>query len=127
VLERYECDRISDEVKKILAGKTIYPPVYEPVSRQRLTERSEQGLTLTQGVLLVEGVIALALPVLRQFAQLKIFVAAEDEIRLQRLQSFYRLRKGLEQEASHIIAEREKEEVPFIKETAVWADVLVKL
>lgn len=127
VLERYECDRIGAEIKKILNGETVYPPVYEPITRQRLTEKSEQGLTLTRGVLLVEGVIALALPILRQHAKLAVFVSAEDEIRLQRLQSFYKVRKGLEQEAPQIINERENEEVPFVKGTAAWADVILKL
>lgn len=126
VLERYECGRISAAITKILSGETVYPPVYEAASRQRLTEKSEQGLALSQGVILVEGVISLALPILRENADLAIFVTTEDEIRLQRLQSFYRFREGLEQEAEEIITERENEEVPFIKETAAWADVILK-
>lgn len=124
VLERFEGVAIVAAVKKILAGEEIFPPVYDPVTRCRLSESGPVRFKMDSGFLLVDGVIALALKGLLDLARLKIFVSVSSEVRRDRLSRFYGEYKGLKNEATSIIEAREQEEVPFILGTQVSADIV---
>ena len=126
VLDRFEGSAIVQSVQRILLGETIYPPVYDPISRERVAEAGEKPYGLDRGVILVEGVIGLALEKLREMAQMKIYVEIPDVIRLERLQIFYRSVKGLAEKGDSIIQLRELEEIPFIRSTRQWADLIVQ-
>lgn len=126
VMERYDCKAIVSCVKGLLEGGVIYPPVYDAVSRRRVAETSRKGITATSGLVIVEGVIALALNELVDISPLKVFVQVSDEIRIERLFTFYRDVKKLSvSEVETVIAEREREEVPFVKNTAARADITI--
>lgn len=125
VLDRYEIPSIISSIKKIQQGKTINPPVYDPISRRRTAESGITPLSLNDGILFVEGIVALAVEVLINNAALRIFVDIPDKLRKQRLVAFYSDVKRLSRkEYEEIIEAREQEEVPFIKGTAVNADVI---
>lgn len=125
VLERYEIPSIISSTKRLQQGERIYPPVYDAVSRRRITESRVAPISIKEGILFVEGVVALAIEELVENATLRIFVDIPDELRRQRLVNFYSDIKGLDiKEYEDIIKKREKEEVIFIKETAVNADVI---
>lgn len=125
VLERYDCAAIIREFSELLRGRPIRPPVYDPVSRRRICERGEPPLRIGSGVLLAEGVIALALPELRRSSKLNIFVTVPDGVRRARLRRLYRHVKGLdERTAESIISARELEEVALIAQTRALADVV---
>lgn len=125
VLERYEIAAIVSSVEKILQGVPVYPPVYDIASRSRL-ERSESApIFINEGVLFIDGVIALAIKEFIESAALRIFVDIPDQLRRQRLVDFYSDTKKLgRRDCENIIEAREKEEVPFIKKTAINADVI---
>lgn len=126
VLERYEGQAIVESIHGLLRGKTIFPPIYNAKTRRRRAERGKTGIRIASGVLIVEGVIALALEPLVRMADLRIFVSVSDPERLERLRDFYTRNKGFtSKETEEIIQSREKEEVPFIKETAKKADIVV--
>lgn len=125
VMERYDCNEITRSIFSILEGKVVCPPVYDPVSRKRIAERGETFIQAQSGIVLVDGVIALALKELFAVTFLKIFVSVSDDIRMERLKYFYTQIKGrLPEETENIITQRENEEVPFIKNTAVHADLV---
>lgn len=125
VLERYDCNAITESIIKLLNGEKIFPPIYDPYSRKRLAEQGKEPIGIERGIILIEGVIALALKELLKKAALKIYVKTDDQIRLARLKKFY-LGKGFtNEEARIIISERELEEVPFTKETEIFADISV--
>ena len=125
VMERYDCAAIQRDINSLLQGRPIYPPVYDARTRQRMGEASSVPIQIVRGVLIVEGVIALALPRLREKAALKIFVSVEDSTRWARLLSFYGDFKGVGQsEAERILRGREMEEAPFVRTTQVWADLV---
>lgn len=125
VLERYEIPSIILSIQKVQQGKTIYPPVYDVISRRRISESGVAPISLTDGILFVEGVIALAIGELTENAALRIFVDIPDKLRKQRLVAFYSNIKRLDRkESEKIIETREQEEVPFIKRTAVNVDVI---
>ena len=125
VMERYDCANIQRDISLLFQGQVIYPPAYDSRTRRRVREASLEPIQVVGGVLIVEGVIALALTYLREKATLKIFVNVEDSTRWTRLQSFYCDFKGVDQgEAGLILHKREMEEVPFVLATQVWADLL---
>jgi uridine kinase len=125
VMERYDHEEITKAIQSIIRGQTVYPPVYDPATRRRIRERCSHGYRACNGVLIAEGVIALALQELLSEARLKIFVDAGDDIRSQRVYEFYRTVKSLEDRAiRELIHSREDEEVRFIQTTSKWADCI---
>lgn len=125
VLERYEIPSIISSVKRIQQGEAIYPPVYDAVSRRRITDSGVDSISMKSGIMIIEGVVALAIEELTENATLRIFVDIPDKLRKQRLVDFYANVKHLgKREYDNIIETREKEEVPFVKRTAVNADVI---
>ena len=125
VLERYEIPSIISSIKKVQRGKTICPPVYDAVSRRRVVEYGVDFISIKDGILFVEGVVALAIEELIKNATLRIFVGIPDKLRKQRLVDFYSNIKRLDRkEYENIIETREKEEVPYIKKTIANADVI---
>jgi len=125
VLQRYSCKEIIAAIRKLLIGHPIYPPTYDPVTRRRIQERTSIPLKAASGVILLEGVIALALEELRHCSWLNIFVTAPDAVRHERLNHFYHNVKGLDDQfTQRVIGSREIEEVNFIRGTAKWADMI---
>lgn len=125
VLERFEIPKIIESVRSLLEGKVIYPPQYDPITRQRLSETSEP-ISLPSGLFVVDGVIALAIPELREISHLNLYVEVADPVRIKRLQRLYSVVKGLPAEATHmILQEREGEETPLVRETRRWAHFVV--
>ena len=120
--------QIVSSIKKLQSGDSIYPPVYDAVNRKRIKELSDKQISLApnEGVLIVEGVVALAIPELMEIATLKIFVDIPDTVRKQRLKDFYSLTKKIDKNIyEKILSDREKEEVIFIKATHGNADILI--
>lgn len=125
VLERYEIPSLISSIKKLQQGGQIYPPVYDVASRRRITESGVAPISIKEGILFIEGVVALAIEELVENAILRIFVDIPDELRRQRLVDFYSDIKKLDtKEYEDIIKKREKEEVTFVKRTAVNADII---
>jgi len=125
VLERYEITSIISAIKKVQRGEVVYPPVYDAVSRKRTADSGAVPICITDGILFVEGVVALTIKELVENATLQIFVDIPDKLRKQRLVIFYSDIKRLNRkEYNEVIETREKEEVPFVKRTAVNADII---
>jgi len=123
VLERYDILEIASSIEQLLKGELISPPVYDPVVRKKTG--TGQPIGISNGILVIEGVIALALPELLTKANLRIFVDIADLPRIKRLVSFYRDIKKLDARSyKQLIRAREAEEVPFIKSTRSQADIV---
>jgi uridine kinase len=125
VLERYEINNIVTSVIGLLDGNPIYPPVYDTVKRERIKENQDSPMQIKNGVIILEGVVALAVPELLKRASFRIFVDISDALRRERMAEFYLdYKKMLESEFHSIMDEREREEVPFVKSTRYNADVV---
>ena len=125
VSERYNYPKIISSVQKIMKGDRIFPPFYN--SKTRLVTKSNETISvqLDAGICIVNGVVTLDIPELRKLANLKIFTEVNDDIRKHRLMEFYYQYKGCSSEESKmIIGERELEEVPYIKKTKIFADIV---
>lgn len=126
-VERYRVDELSNSVISLLRGQLASVTAYDPKTR----EFSGKVLTFqpqnSPYIVVLEGVIVLASEELRKIPALKLFVECEDCARVKRLISFYSDFKMLRKsEYGAIIKEREVEEVPFIKATRAFADMVVK-
>lgn len=125
VRERYNYSEIVESVRKILKGEKIFPPIYDPETRIVTRENLSDFFQIEKGICIVEGVIALAIRELRNLSDWKIFTEVNDEIRKKRLLEFYRdYKKCSHVESKEIIDTREVEEVPYIKETKIFADII---
>ncbi len=125
VLERYRVDELSNSVKSLLRGEYLYVTPYDSRTRELSCELLTFKLQPLPSIVLLEGVITLAVEKLRKISSLKLFVESGDHKRVKRLIRFYRDFKMLKKsEYKAIIKEREIEEVPFIKATRAFADMV---
>ncbi|MFX0087440.1 MAG: uridine kinase [Candidatus Hodarchaeota archaeon] len=123
VSERYNYSEIVKSIRKIMKGEKIFPPIYNPKVRKVTRGNLTQFKQIDHGICIIDGVIALDIPDLRNLADLKIYTDLNDEIRKKRLLEFYnRYKKCSRRESEEIINAREMEEVPYVKETKVFAD-----
>lgn len=126
VIERYKVDELSNSVMSLLRGESVdmrpYDSKTRALSREMLTIKSRPS----PSIVVVEGVVTLAVETLRKTSAMNLFVESSDLTRLKRLIRFYRdfkiLRKS---EYRAIIKEREIEEVPLIKATRIFADMVL--
>lgn len=125
VLGRYDCKEIVKSIKKVIAGENIYPPVYDVNTRRRIAQHSKESICVKSGIVIVEGVVSLSLKELLDIASLRIFVSIAEEVRIRRLVDFYNKTKKLSlKETKSIVNSRELEEVPFVKKTAQYSDIV---
>jgi uridine kinase len=117
-------DLLNEHLRQLRAGNTIHQPVYSFVSHDRT---GETVATYPCRVIIVEGILILANPELRELFDIKIFVHAEPDERLIR-----RLKRDIAERG------RDMEEVlnryqntlkpmhdQFIEPTKAYADIII--
>ncbi|MFW9996695.1 MAG: uridine kinase [Candidatus Odinarchaeota archaeon] len=125
VRERYNYLAIVEAIMKLLNGEKIFPPIYNPKTRRVNRNNVSSDLQISKGVCIVEGVIALDIPSLRDLSDFNIYTELNDKIRKKRLLEFYHQHKKFPiDKCNDIISARELEEIPIIKETMIFADIV---
>jgi len=125
VIERFDMVAVNLAVERIVKGQIVTPPVYNPITRRQIPGIGNDPISITSGILIIDGVITLADENLVKKSDFRIFVKISEYKRLRRLIDFYgRIKKIPREEYKKIIREREKEEVPLIKESSTRADVI---
>jgi uridine kinase len=123
VLQRFDIGRLSMDLGRLFSGETVEIRPYNPITRLRDTSPLLLAINKNADFVFVEGVIALADPHLRSFADLRIFVETTRFRRLKRLLQLYRDEKKIDREVYRsIIKEREVEEVLLVNTSKTWAD-----
>jgi uridine kinase len=84
-----ETDLMREHLDRLVAGKPVEKPVYDFTSH---TRREETETVEPRPVVLIEGILVLAEPALREQMDIKIYVDAPDDIRLMR-----RIRRDLQE------------------------------
>jgi len=126
VRERFKYQEIVEAVSRVKKGDEIYAPVYDPRTRSIIDKKS-QRLYIAEGIVIVDGVVALDIEELRNTSECKIFVDIDESVRKERLRRFYMdYKKCSSEEAEEVIQSRECEEVPIIKKTRDYADMVYK-
>jgi histidinol-phosphate phosphatase family protein len=126
VRERYQYTKITEAITRLLHGETIYPPLYDPKTRQVLKKKSSTGLYIEEhGIGIVDGVVALDIKEVRDISDFTIYAEVGDVVRYKRLHEFYLLdKKCSPNETEQIITSRETDEVAIIKKTKKYADII---
>jgi len=125
VIDRFHTKIMIKSLIDLYNGQIIYPPLYDFVKRVQILETGHKPITYKSGILIIEGVIALALSELRKLASISIHLEINNRQRLKRLIEFYTETKKLPaSECRRLIKEREKEEVPFINDKSKHADLI---
>ena len=125
VIDRYHIESLIISLRDLLSDKVIFPPHYDSISRTQIAEIGSKPLSFKSGILIIEGVVALAVKELEKLAKIKIHVEISDFQRYRRLINFYKVIKAIpSKEYRQLIKDREKEEIPYIKKTSQKADVI---
>ncbi len=74
-------ERLAADLRRLRAGEGTSRPVYDFAAH---TRRTEQVWISPRPVVVVEGILVLALPSVRELLHLKVFVAATDAVRRER-------------------------------------------
>ena len=127
VRERFQYKKISEAIIQIKEGNKVYAPIYDSNTRLIVSEKSSKPFYIEEGIFVVDGVVALDIKELRDISDFNIFVDVDDDIREKRLMKFYiDYKKCSVHESKKLIKARELEEVPIIKKTINYADVIYK-
>lgn len=125
VYHRFQSDKLESDFEKLLNGEKIFINTYDYLSRKHNQEQKEVRMN-AEGVIIIDGVISLGINVLRNNADIKIFVEADEEIRKKRFFEFYYM-KGLDRaQITELYENRIIDEVRLVNETRNYAEVIVK-
>ena len=126
VRTRFEYQGVVEAFNSLLETGAYVHPVYEVESRRRVKEACDAPVRFPEGIVIVEGVVALDIPQLRERAGLRVFCDMDDKLRLENVRRFYIEGKKLsETETEAIIAQREQDEVALIRKNVPYADYVV--
>lgn len=119
-----EFDLMIDHVKKLKMGIAINEPVYSFISCTRLEETKRLE---PKDVLIIEGILCLTNPELRNLMDIKIFVDCDSDIRLSRV-----IQRDMEErgrDVNEVLARYEKtvrpSHIQFIEPTKRFADIII--
>lgn len=127
VFDRYQISKLEADLRDVMAGKTIKINEYNPVTRGPHTDREVEVSLKNSEFVLLDGVIALALPYFRNIAHTKIFCSIDQKSHFQRVMEFYRW-KGLSNgEIEALYKSRKKDEYDLIEKDREFADIVISL
>lgn len=124
VRDRYDYKQIEKDIRLLLAGSEIQVQKYDAETRQKAPAAETLRLD-NQRAIIIEGVVALDIPSLRDISDCKIYVDIDEAVREKRFNDSYR-HKGLEQDEIEVLyGQRQVDEVPVILKSKQFADHIV--
>jgi len=123
VYARFQLPQIVTDLKKLIAGDTLYNTTYV-----NHPERNAQPLILNpQGVriILVEGVVALSSPEIRDIADLRLFTTLDPKAFMQRMEEYYAWRGKSAAETALLVEKRKTDEYQLIEKESKFADMII--
>lgn len=124
VLDRFDTSEILKSVRSFLAGQDVSCHPYDRLTREGSEIERTYRAKGTQ-VWIIEGVVALSIPELRQLADFKLFCSAEETTRKSRFFGYDRWRGIAVAETERSYEERLSNEYPMIERDANFADQIV--
>ena len=113
-----------EHVKALKAGKTVEVPIYDFTKHRR---KEETRRVAAKPILILEGILALAEPDLREQMDIKLYVDTDADIR-----AFRRIRRDLEQRGRDFESIREQYydtvrpmHLQFVEPSKRWADLIL--
>lgn len=119
-----ESELLLEHLRALRRGRPVEAPLYDFQSHLR---RLETRRIAPAPVIIVEGIMALAEPAIREFYDIKVFVDTDADIRLMR-----RIRRDLEHRGRTFQSVREQYyrtvrpmHLQFVEPSKRWADIIV--
>ncbi|MGV8141879.1 MAG: HAD-IIIA family hydrolase [Candidatus Woesearchaeota archaeon] len=123
VYDRFSINEINDSIKRLIEGQDVMIPDYDISSRKRTGHRKFN--VGESRIIIIEGVIALDIEELRKMSDIAIFKDERDKIRIERLNRYFADRNIPLEQREKDIADRELEEIPYIKKTSKYAKYIL--
>ena len=116
VNQRFDYEGITNSIGHLRKREKFSTPIYNP--KTRVTKGNNNVVDFDHDICIIEGVVALDIVSIVSLSQIRIYTEIADSLRINRLIDFYLVYKNLPIIKSlQIILDREKEEVPYIKNT----------
>lgn len=119
-----EFELLADHIIQLKAGKTVNEPIYSYLTCLRSSETREIS---PKSVIIIEGILVLFPPLLREQMGLKVFVDCDSDLRLSRVIQRDIIERGRNVQA--VLDRYEKTVRPshlqFIEPTKQFADIIV--
>lgn len=119
-----EFDLMINHVKKLKNGLPIYEPVYSFIT---CTREDNTKLVEPREVLIIEGILCLTHPQLRDLMDIKVFVDCDSDVRLSRV-----IRRDMEERGRNVTEVLQRYEktvrpshLQFIEPTKRFADIII--
>ncbi|MFD1484310.1 uridine kinase [Lacticaseibacillus baoqingensis] len=122
--DAFDDDLLVQQLKALIAGKTIQRPVYD---YQQHNRTDAVVAVASKTVIIVEGILVLADPALRQLMDIKVFVDTDADVRvLRRIQRDIATRgRSLESVIAQYLATVKPAYHAFIAPTKRYADIII--
>lgn len=123
VYDRFQLHKIETEMQQILAGINCTVLTYpnHPERKQHQLNYQYTG----QDFIIIEGVVALSSEIVRDLAQVKIYVEVGHVTHRQRIENYYRWKGKGEGEIKELYAGRLADEYQLIEKERKFADFIV--
>lgn len=126
VRKRYDYVRIERDLKRFLNGEEISVYHYDSATRRKTGIVQKMKLE-NHSVVLIDGVVALDVPYLREIGNCKIYIDISEALRKKRFYDFYRY-KGLALGAiEHLYRQRQADETDVVVTSRKYADHILRL
>lgn len=113
-------------VNRLVGGEVVNPPIYDFKSRMHVADEGG-ALSFSEGVLILDGSVVLAMRELREISSLKIYVDIPDHIRLGWLRQCKRGFKEMSRtETWRSIRTSQRGEAPIAIASATHADLIYR-
>ncbi len=123
VFDRFQLPLLTKDLNKIIEGKRVSAPGY---SFNPLIEKESVVYDLAGcDVIIIEGVVALSMPEIRELSHLKIFVNIEPAFHKQRVFDYYRWRGKADNEIYNLYNSRLLDEYRLIDKDIDFGDIVV--
>lgn len=123
VYDRYRLKEVERDIAAVVAGDSLTRKTYR-------NHRSRPDLEVDYNaagkpVLIIEGVVAISSPQLRNIGHLRLFLKTEHAQYLQRMKNYHKWRGFSDDESEMRIKKREKDEYGFIEKESTLADLVI--
>lgn len=122
--DAFDWQLMHDHVRQLMAGQSVPMPVYDFAE---LTRSTETILVQPAPIVVIEGILVLFEPALRDCMDLKVFVDADADVRfIRRLERDVRDRgRTPESVISQYLSTVRPSHLSFVEPSKRWADVII--
>jgi uridine kinase len=122
--DAFDTDLLVEHVRKLVAGEAIEKPVYDYVQH---TRREETTRVEPAHVIILEGILVLEPPRLRDLMDIKIFVDTEADVRIIRrlLRDMRERGRTLESVIDQYLKTVRPMHLQFVEPTKRYADIII--